>query len=133
MIAIAAGRYWRQADAASQTRLVDAFRRFSTATYAARFDGYSGERFELLGVDDGPRKTQIVRTRIVGAGEKKPVSLSYVLRGGAAGWRVADVLLDAGISELAVRRSEYAAVLQRDGVDGLVRLLTEKADRLLTP
>jgi phospholipid transport system substrate-binding protein len=40
---------------------------------------------------------------------------------------VIDVYLSGTISELASRRSEFAAVLQRDGAEGLVRLLEQRA------
>ena len=43
------------------------------------------------------------------------------------------MLLDAGISELAVRRSEYRRVLKTGGVDGLIETLNRKADQLLNP
>jgi ABC-type transporter MlaC component len=39
--------------------------------------------------------------------------------------------VDKGISELAVKRSEYRNVLQQDGVDGLVLTLNAKASQLL--
>ena len=52
-----------------------------------------------------------------------------MLQSGGA-WRIVDVLLDSSISELAVRRSEYARVLRKDGIDGLIATLGEKADAL---
>jgi len=130
MIALATGQYWRTADKASQEVLVAAFRRMSTATYASRFSGYSGEIFELLSAEPGPRATVIVRSRIAATGEK-PVPLSYVLRKSATGWRIVDVLAESGISELAVRRSEYRAILASGGVAALTRSLDETTDRLL--
>ncbi len=130
MVALATGRYWRRAAPAQRQNLVAAFRRLSTATYAARFTGYSGQKFELLSVEPGPRGTLIVRSRIVEP-RARPVALNYVLRKSAAGWRIIDVLVKSGISELAVRRSEYRAILKSGGVPRLVRSLNAKATRLL--
>ena len=130
MIALATGKYWRAADNASREDLTKAFRRFSTATYASRFDGYSGESFQTLSVTAGPRKTELVKTQIVSPAEA-PVPLTYVTRAAPTGWRIVDVLLDDGISELAVYRSEYASVLKSDGVKGLIRLLDQKTAKLL--
>jgi len=48
-------------------------------------------------------------------------------------WRVVDILLEAGISEIAVRRSEYRAILKSKGIQALTRLLTARADKLLSP
>ena len=53
------------------------------------------------------------------------------MRQDAAGaWKVIDVYLSGTISELATRRSEFAAVLQRDGADGLVHLLEQRTAAL---
>jgi phospholipid transport system substrate-binding protein len=41
--------------------------------------------------------------------------------------KIIDVYLSGTVSELASRRSEFVAVLQRDGADGLVRLLEQRA------
>jgi phospholipid transport system substrate-binding protein len=50
------------------------------------------------------------------------------MRSGVDGnWRIIDVYLSGTVSELASRRSEFAAVLQRDGADGLVHLLEQRA------
>jgi ABC-type transporter MlaC component len=38
--------------------------------------------------------------------------------------------LDSAISEVATRRSEFAAILRKDGIDGLIAALNRKADML---
>jgi len=130
MIALSAGSYWRSAGDAARNQLTKAFHRFSAATYASRFSGYSGESFATLSATPGPRKTELVRTEIRRT-DGPPVALTYVTRLVGAGWRIVDVLVDDGISEIAVRRSEYQTVLKSDGVDGLIRLLDKKSAELL--
>ena len=61
------------------------------------------------------------------------MDITYVTHKIKGEWRIIDVLLDAGISELAVRRSEYRRVLKTGGVDGLIETLNRKADQLLNP
>ena len=130
MIALATGKHWRSASDSSRERLKEAFHRFSAATYASRFSGYSGQSFKTLTVNTGPRKTKLVATEIRRP-DGPPVALTYVTRKIAAGWRVVDVLVEGGISEVAVRRSEYRSVLASDGVDGLIRVLDQKTRTLL--
>ena len=60
------------------------------------------------------------------------MELIYVTRLFKGQWRIIDVLVDSGISELAVRRSEYRKVLRTKGIDGLVNTLNAKADQLLS-
>lgn len=132
MTALAAGTAWGGADAPQRRDLVAAFTHFSIATYAARFDGYAGERFEVIGERPAPREAVIVDTHLVRP-EGEPVGLSYVMRSRAGRWRIVDVLLDQAISELAVRRSEYAAILAEGGVARLARVLNDRADAMLRP
>jgi phospholipid transport system substrate-binding protein len=132
MIRIASGGYWPKASEAQQKALVAAFERMSVGTYANRFDGWSGESFETVGEKPGPRGTTLVETRIVRPDED-PVRLVYVVRDVGGAFRIVDVLLDRGVSELATRRSEYQGVLHRSGVDGLIQALDHKGDELLHP
>lgn len=132
MTQVAAGSYWRKSGPAQIDRLVDAFTRLSISTYASRFDGYSGQSFETEGEKPGPQKTILVKTRIIDPGSD-PVDLTYVTRKIKGEWRIIDVLMDTGISELAVRRSEYRRVLKTGGIDGLIDTLNRKADQLLNP
>ena len=41
-----------------------------------------------------------------------------------------DIYLDGAISEVATRRSEFAAILKNKGIDGLIAALNRKADIL---
>ncbi|ABC20861.1 HpnM family protein [Rhodospirillum rubrum] len=131
MAALVAGPSWRDASAAARARLTEAFTRMSVMTYAKRFTGYSDERFETLGEEPGPRGTTLVRTHIVSS-SMEAVDLIYVMVGGkGAPWRVVDILLKGSISELAVRRSEYAALLSSGGVDALSQALETQTAALL--
>ncbi len=132
MIKTVAGQHWRKADAANQEALRDAFRRVSIATYANRFkDLPSDAAFIIQAVKDGPRRMKLVESTL-NAGTD-PVALTYVVRNSAAGWRIIDVLLDGGISELALRASEYARTLETGGASALHATLNAQADGLLRP
>lgn len=126
MIQVASGSFWRTADEAQHQRLTETFARLSISTYASRFSGYSGQTFETLGEKDGPQKTTLVATRILNPNGKN-VDLTYVAKLVNNQWRVVDVLLDTGISELAVRRSEYRRILKERGIDGLISILNAKS------
>ena len=132
MARITSGAVWIKADTAQRDSLAAAFSRLSVATYASRFDGYSGQSFETIGDRPGPAATYLVDTRILRPGES-PVPLTYVLKQLDGRWGIVDVLLDTGISELAVRRSEYRSILKKDGADGLIAVLDAKVKELLTP
>lgn len=131
MVQVAASSYWRKASPEQIEKLVQAFTRLSISTYASQFDGFSGQSFETRGEKPGPQKTTLVETRIIDPGSD-PVELIYVTRLFKGQWRIIDVLVDSGISQLAVRRSEYRQVLRTKGIDGLISTLNAKADQLLS-
>jgi phospholipid transport system substrate-binding protein len=82
---------------------IAAFSADIAATYADRFDSYSGQRLEVVGRQVSGSGF-LVKTRIVkSTGE--PVSVDYVMGQNAGAWRVSDVYLDGTISQLATQRS----------------------------
>ena len=125
MTRIATATAWRDMTAQQQTELVALFTEMSIANYAARFDGYSGEKFEILGEAPGPRDAVVVESRLVRPNDA-PVGLNYVMREQTGDWRIVDVLLDAKFSELARQKAEFAAVLRDGGVADLKALLQGK-------
>ncbi len=125
MARVSVGRHWRKLENSDRDRLVDAFGRMSIATFAARFDGYSGERFEVLGAKPAPRKAVLVRNRLIKS-DGETVAINYLLKAAEGRWRVVDVFLDAKYSELAMKRSEYGSVIKNAGFYELIRRLDEK-------
>lgn len=129
MTQITSGAHWRKAEEAQKSALVTAFSKVSIATYAARFDGFSGQSFKTLDTKSGPQGTRLVETRLLNP-DGDDVALTYVTKQVEGDWRVIDVILDTGISELAVRRSEYRQVLKTGGIAALVKALNDKAAKL---
>jgi phospholipid transport system substrate-binding protein len=129
MIGIATGEHWTRANESQRERLVRAFGRINASTVATLFDGYSGERFETLGERAGPKGTRYVNTIIILSDDD--VNLTYVAKRIGDGWKLIDVIVDDGISELTVRKSEYRRLLAREGVEGLIAALDGKADELI--
>jgi len=125
MAEVAAGPPWRNLSDDQKKQFIDVFSRFTYATYAYRFDGYDGERFETIGQQNGRNNTVLVSTRMVRP-KDEPVMLNYLFHQSEDGSRVIDIFLKGAFSELATRRSEYAAIIQHDGFPTLVDKLEEK-------
>ncbi len=133
MTRLSVGPDWTKLSSDVQQRLVAAFSDMSVATYAARFDGYSGEHFDVDPKTAPTAGGVIVSTKLVQTNGDPPVQLNYLMRDGDAGWQIVDVFLQGTISELATRRSEFSAVLRRDGPEALVQLIQRRADALKKP
>lgn len=129
MTRVTTGRYWRDFTDDQKKQAVAAFRDLSIATYAARFDGSAGQRFEILGEEPAPASSLRVNTQIVPA-NGEPVRVDYLLRQDSGQWRVVDIYLKSSVSELAVRRGEFASVLAKHGFDGFMADLRTKITQL---
>jgi phospholipid transport system substrate-binding protein len=128
MARLAVGASWATLSPAQQQQVAEAFGHYISATYADRFDSYSGEQLQVIG--EQPYGAEImVQTKIVKS-KGDTVSLNYRMRENAGSWQIADVYLDGSISQVATQRSEFHSILQREGVDGLIIALNRKVDLL---
>ena len=123
------GRHWKSANQEKRENLVATFMRFTIANYAGRFDGYSGQDFETQKEVPSLRGTVLVESRLVEP-DADDVQLNYRLRPTDRGWRIIDVYLNGTVSEIALRRSEYSSLIQREGFDALLAALNEKIKNL---
>ena len=130
MTRIAVGPTWNSIKPGEQSALVEGFSHMTIATYANRFDGYSGERFEVDATPETRANGRIVKTKLVQS-NGTPVPLNYLLRGSGDNWKVVDVYLSGTISELATRRSEFEAILKSGGPSALIESLRQQADKLM--
>lgn len=129
MTKFAVGYTWSRATPDEQSQLISAFSKFSVATYASRFTAFDGEQFIVEGeipATDGV----MVETRLQPK-TGDAVSLNYLMRKDDKGaWRIVDVFLNGSISELATRRSEFGAIVQREGIGALLQSLSEKSRQM---
>jgi hopanoid biosynthesis associated membrane protein HpnM len=131
MTRIAVGPEWKSLKPEQQASLGEQFARMTIATYASRFDGYSGERFEVDPVTEPRNANRIVRTKLIPK-QQEPILLNYLVHQTSDGWKVIDVYLSGTISELATRRSEFSSILKSGGAQALIDSLRERADKMLS-
>ena len=128
MARLAVGPSWASLSGAQRQQMAASFGRYISAIYADRFDSYEGQKLEVIG-EQPVASGVIVKSRIIKA-NGEPVKVDYMMRPNGEGWLISDVYLDSAISEVATRRSEFAAILKNDGIDGLIAALNRKADIL---
>jgi phospholipid transport system substrate-binding protein len=129
MSRLSIGPQWQSLTPEQQEKMAAAFDAFTIATYANRFDDYSGEKFEVLPETTPASGGVIVQTRVVKS-NGEPVTLNYLMRQSDGRWQIIDVFLSGTISELAVRRSEFTSIIRRDGAQGLLQLLDRRVAEL---
>ena len=57
--------------------------------------------------------------------------VDYLMRRNGDAWLISDIYLDGAISEVVTRRSEFAAILKSEGIDGLIAALNRKSNVLI--
>ena len=122
MTRISVGPAWATLAPDDQQALLEQFARMTVATYASRFDGYSGERFEVDPKTEARGENRVVKSTLVQA-KGEPIALNYLSHVTPDGWKAYDVYLSGTISELATRRSEFGAVLKAGGASALIASL----------
>ena len=124
MARISVGKHWASLNKEQKKQLTLAFARLSVATFAARFDGYGGETFEIRGERNNRKNVIVDNVLVKSDGEVVPIN--YVVRKFDRGWRIIDIYLDAKYSELAIRRSEYSAMMENEGFETLMSSIEDK-------
>ncbi len=119
------GRHWKQLAPADQARWRELFAEFTVANYAANFDRFTGQRFEILGEEPSVNDTTLVKTKVITPGAEE-VELTYRLQKAGGAWRIIDVYLRGTVSELALRRADFSSLLERDGFATLTTVLRGK-------
>jgi phospholipid transport system substrate-binding protein len=128
MARLAVGSSWAGMSGAQRRQVTESFGRYISAIYADRFDSYAGQKLEVTGEQPNAGGLMVTSQIIKANGE--PLKIDYLMRRNGEGWLICDIYLDGAISEVATRRSEFAAILRTDGVDGLIAALNRKADML---
>ena len=128
MARLSVGPSWASLTEAQRQQMTESYGRYISAIYADRFDSYAGQKLEVTGEQSAPSGVMVKSQIIKANGE--PVKVDYMMRQDGDSWLISDIYLDSAISEVATRRSEFAAILKKDGIDGLIAALNRKADIL---
>jgi phospholipid transport system substrate-binding protein len=123
---IVVGKEWEKLSEAQQQQLVDVFSKLSIASYAHNFKDYSGESFTFDTEEETTRGGVVIHSHLT-IPDDKPVKFDYMLKEKGDSWRIINIIAN-GVSDLALKRSEYTTILQREGFDTLIAKINEKID-----
>lgn len=126
MTRLTIGPAWTTIAPADQIALVQAFRRLTVAQYAGNFDGWSGQSFAIDPRIEARGADRLVKTTL-SQPKGDATLLAYRLRQSAGQWRIVDVFYKNSISQIAMRRSDFASVLSKGGARALIGHLDQLA------
>jgi len=119
------GKGFDALSAEDKARWVAAFRNYMIGNFAGRFKAFEGQRFETLGEEPAAQDTVLVKSRLIDP--KESVDLNYRMRRTESGdWKIVDVYLKGTVSEVALRRSDFTATLDREGFPALMKSIEGK-------
>jgi len=120
------GRYWKTSTPEQQEEFVKLFEDYIALVYSSQLAAYSGETLKVTGSRPEPEGA-VVASEIVRPTGTPPVKVEWHLTDRNGAYKISDVAVD-GISMAVTQRSEFAAVIQRNGgqVQGLINQLREK-------
>jgi phospholipid transport system substrate-binding protein len=119
------GRHWRSASEAQQAEYLQLFRAFALDNLASRLHVYDGQDFEIVGAQAVNERDAVVATRVTGGG-RQPLKVDWRVRERDDGDLVAIDVIVEGVSLIVTQRSEFSAVIERRGMDGLLAELRQR-------
>lgn len=121
-------QHWAELTEQQRSTMQQTFGDLIVATYAARFDSYSGEHFEVTSEQKLRGGRKLVRSKLKRPNETE-VQLDYVLHRAEGQWRVINILAD-GVSDLALKRAAYGSIMRDEGFDSLITQLKDQISEL---
>jgi phospholipid transport system substrate-binding protein len=129
MTAIAIGPSWATASDADKKALTDAFTRMTIANYAKNFDSYGGEKFIVEPASIARGSDHFVKSTLKTSTDT--IAFNYRMHQVGSDWKITDVLLAGNISQMAQKRSDFAATLAASGPQGLAKRMNALTDQML--
>jgi phospholipid transport system substrate-binding protein len=119
------GANWRTATPAQREQFIAEFSDLLLRTYGTALRQYDSEKLNYLpaqvpaGADRVTVRTEIIRP------DGPKVSVDYLLTNRSGEWKVYDVIIE-NVSLVVTYRSEYSAIIKREGMDGLLKQLADR-------
>jgi phospholipid transport system substrate-binding protein len=129
MTATAVGPGWASMSDADKKALTDAFARMTIANYAKNFDSYSGEKFTVEPASVTRGSDRFVKSTLKTSDDT--IAFNYRTHQVGSDWKITDVYLAGNISQMAQKRSDFAATLASGGPQALAKRLNALSDQML--
>ena len=126
---LAVGKNWRSATPEQRQALVNAFRTLLVRTYSSALATYRNQTSAVKPTDVKPGDNDTVVKVQINQPSGQPLTIDYSMEKTPQGWKVYDVVV-AGISLVTSYRSSFNNEINRSGIDGLIKTLMDKNQKL---
>jgi phospholipid transport system substrate-binding protein len=123
---------WRSATPDQQQALMHEFRTMLLRIYGSALLQVGDHHVSMRAFRARPGDIEVtVRTQVASSVGADPIPLDYRLEKTDAGWKICDVII-LGVSLVENFRSSFAREIDQNGVDGLVKSLSDRNRQLAT-
>ncbi len=131
MTALATGLGWRSATPAQQGLLIDQFRTLLVRTYSTALTRYTNQTLAFQPERLSPDGAKAVVRSLLKQPGAPDLTIDYKMATTPGGWKIYDVAIE-GVSLVTTYRDSFAEEARTRGIDGLVKMLTDKNTQLAT-
>jgi phospholipid transport system substrate-binding protein len=125
MTQIALARNWSLASAEQQAMLITEFKTLLVRSYSTALSNYRDRLIEFKQIHMSVGDTEVkVKSELTQPGRDR-MTIDYDMEMTPAGWKVYDIKF-GGVSLITTYRDAFAHAVRGDGVDGLIRSLSDK-------
>ena len=128
MTQLSVGPSWQNLSEMDRKSITDAFERMTVTNYAKNFSSFSGEKFTVDPMVKMRNEDKIVSSNLTTA-SKSVVPFNYRLHMVDGKWKIVDIYLNGYVSQLALRRSDFASTVASSGAAGLVKKINDMIDK----
>jgi phospholipid transport system substrate-binding protein len=128
MTQLSVGPSWQKLSEMDRKSITDAFERMTVVNYAKNFASFSGEKFTVDPMVKMRNDDRIVSSNLTTA-SNSVVPFNYRLHMVDGKWRIVDIYLNGYVSQLALRRADFASTVASSGAPGLVKKINDLIDK----
>jgi phospholipid transport system substrate-binding protein len=131
MTMLAVGRHWRRATDGQRNALEHAFRALLVSTYTAALVESTSTDYtiEVKPAELKPGDNDVTVRTVVKQPGRPPIPIDYRMTLNAGGWKVYDVVVE-NLSLVTNYRSSFNSEISRSGIDGLIKTIQAKNQKL---
>ena len=108
------GRYWRKASVPVRKEYLQLFEDLLVATYAYRFEKYSGEKLLVKKAEVRGERDALVHTTMVRVDGSKALKVAWRVRRKDGKYKIIDIMVE-GLSMVMTQKSEFSSFIRQNG------------------
>lgn len=116
------GVYWRKASALEREQFLKAFLDFATKSWADKFNLYTGQKINFIGIQEAKSGQFFVSSKVEG---NPPAEVLWRIKKSGNTFKITDIVIE-GVSMVTSYRNEYVSFLHKNG--GKLSTLTKELE-----